>query len=243
VATVPTKVLPLSNALRPATNRLLSRLPRKDRARLIAACVPVDLGFANVVAQAGAPIPQVYFPTSGYLSYLRPVDGHVIEVALAGDEGMFGWSLGVGVANSNVQALVQGAGSALQLSARAFQRQLALSAPLRTTIGRYAHVLMTQFAQTVACNRFHVVEQRLARWLLMTADRAHGNSFRITQEFLANMLGVRRAGVNQAAGRLQLRGLISYRRGNIVVLDRPGLERASCDCYKVNLETYSSVMA
>lgn len=208
----------------------------------MSACAPVNLDFAEVVVESGDAIPHVYFPTGGYLSYLRPVDGHRIEVALAGDEGMFGWSLGVGIATSNVQALVQGAGSALRLSARSFQRQLGLSAPLRRTIGRYAHVLMTQFAQTVACNRFHIVEQRLARWLLMTADRAHGDAFRVTQEFLANMLGVRRAGVNQAAGRLQERGLISYRRGNVLILDRAGLERASCGCYKINLETYSAVM-
>ena len=233
----------MSTAKRPATNRLLSKLPAKDRTRLISACAPVDLGFAQLVVQSGDPIPHVYFPTEGYLSYLRPVDGHRIEVALAGDEGMFGWTLGVGVATSNVQALVQGAGSALRLSARAFERQLGLSAPLRRTIGRYAHVLMTQFAQTVACNRFHVVEQRLARWLLMTADRAHADSFRVTQEFLANMLGVRRAGVNKAAGQLQDRGLISYRRGHILIVDRAGLERASCECYKINLETYRSVMA
>ena len=220
----------------------MSGLPKKDRARLLAACVPVDLGFEELVAQPGEPVAQVYFPTGGYISFLRPIDGQQIEVALAGDEGMFGWSLGVGIATSNVQALVQGAGSALQLSARAFQRQLALSPPLRMRIGRYAHVLMTQFAQTAACNRFHVVEQRLARWLLMTADRAHSDSFRVTQEFLANMLGVRRAGVNQAAGRLQERGVITYRRGSIHILDRAGLERASCACYRINLETYSSVM-
>jgi CRP-like cAMP-binding protein len=232
----------LSSNKRPATNRLLSGLPAKDRARFIAACEPVDLGFAQVVAQSGDAIPHVYFPIGGYLSYLRPVDGHCIEVALAGDEGMFGWPLGVGISTTNVQALVQGAGSALRLGVRSFRRQLGLSAPLRRTIGRYTHVLMTQFAQTVACNRFHVVEQRLARWLLMTADRAHGDSFRITQEFLANMLGVRRAGVNQAAGRLQRRGLINYRRGHIVILDRAGLERASCDCYRINLDTYSDVM-
>jgi CRP-like cAMP-binding protein len=225
-----------------ATNRLLSRLPKKDRARFLAACTPVDLVFEELLADAGKPIANVYFPTEGCLSLLRPIDGDVIEVALAGDEGMFGWPLGVGVATSNVQALVQGEGRALRLTPKAFHRELSLSAALRGTIGRYTYVLMTQFAQTVGCNRFHVVEQRLARWLLMTADRAHSNSFRITQEFLANMLGVRRAGVTIAAGQLQTRGLIRYKRGSLEIIDRPGLERASCGCYRINLDTYRSVL-
>jgi CRP-like cAMP-binding protein len=217
-------------------------LPTKDRARLIRACVQVDMAFEEVVARSGSAIENVYFPTGGFLSLLRPIDGDQIEVALTGDEGMFGWPLGMGIGVSNVQALVQGAGTALRLSPRAFRRQLSLSAALRRTIGRYTHVLMTQFAQTIGCNRFHVVEQRLARWLLMTADRAHSDSFRITHEFLSNMLGVRRAGVSNAAARLQGRGLIRYRRGNLFVLDRPGLERASCGCYRINLDTYHSVL-
>jgi CRP-like cAMP-binding protein len=223
-------------------NRLLNQLPKKDRARFVEACDPVDLAFEETVAHSGVAIAHVYFPTGGFFSLLRPIDGDNIEVALTGDEGMFGWSLGVGVGISNVQALVQGAGPALRLSPKAFQRQLNLSSSLRKTIGRYTYVLMTQFAQTIGCNRFHVVEKRLARWLLMTADRAHSDSFRITQEFLANMLGVRRAGVSNAAGQLQDRGLIQYRRGNLDILDRPGLERAACGCYRTNLETYRSVL-
>jgi CRP-like cAMP-binding protein len=226
----------------PAKNRLLNLLPKKDRTRLLNACVSVDLTFEETVAHSGGAITHVYFPTGGFLSLLRPVDGDNIEVALTGDEGMFGWSLGVGIGTSNVQALVQGAGTAWRLSPTAFQRQLSLSSALRKTIGRYTYVLMTQFAQTIGCNRFHVVEKRLARWLLMTADRAHSDSFRITQEFLANMLGVRRAGVSNAAGQLQDRGLIQYRRGNLDILDRPGLERAACGCYRTNLETYRSVL-
>jgi CRP-like cAMP-binding protein len=232
----------LLHAKRAPSNVLLSRLPAKDRARFLAACTPVELVFKELITQSEDPISHVYFPTGGYLSLLRPIDGQNVEVALAGDEGMFGWPLSVGVAISNVQALVQGEGSALRLSPQAFKRQLALSAALRTTIGRYAYVLMSQFAQTVGCNRFHVVEKRLARWLLMTADRAHSDSFRMTQEFLATMLGVRRAGVTKAAGQLQARGLIRYKRGSVFISDRSGLERNSCSCYRTNLETYSSVM-
>jgi CRP-like cAMP-binding protein len=229
-------------AKRPPANALISRLPAKDRARILAACTPVELEFKQLITQSEDAISHVYFPTGGYLSLLRPIDGQNVEVALAGDEGMFGWPLSVGVGISNVQALVQGEGSALRLGPRAFQRQLKLSAALRTTIGRYAYVLMSQFAQTVGCNRFHVVEKRLARWLLMTADRAHSDSFRVTQEFLANMLGVRRAGVTKAAGQLQSRGLIRYKRGNIFICDRSGLERTSCSCYRTNLKVYSAVM-
>ncbi len=233
--------VPLSPASPPA-NRLLSALPAKDHARFLSECASVDLRFEEDVALAGRAITDVYFPTVGFLSLLRPIDDNNIEVALAGDEGMFGLPLNMGVRVSNVQALVQGAGSALRLSPRAFQRQLALSPTLRKTISRYTYVLMTQFAQTAGCNRFHVVQQRLARWLLMTADRAHSNSFRVTQEFLASMLGVRRAGVTQAAGKLQSLGLIQYKRGNLAVLNRSGLERASCGCYRTNLETYSSIL-
>jgi CRP-like cAMP-binding protein len=230
------------NATRPPSNHLLSRLPAKDRKRFLAACTSVDLVFNETVAQSGGAIAQVYFPTGGFLSLLRPIDTNNIEVALTGDEGMFGWPLGIGVGFSNVQALVQGAGKSLRLSPKAFQRQMALSAPLRKIIGRYTYVLMTQFAQTIGCNRFHVVEKRLARWLLMTADRAHSDSFRVTQEFLASMLGVRRAGVSVAAGQLQARGLIRSKRGNLAILDRPGLEAASCGCYRINQETYRSVL-
>jgi CRP-like cAMP-binding protein len=232
----------LTPAKAPTRNRLLSLLPKKEEARFIHACVPVDLAFEESVAHAGNAISHVYFPTGSFLSLLRPIDADNIEVAITGDEGMFGCQFGVGIAVSNVQALVQGAGTALRMTPRAFRRQLGLSATLRKTIGRYTHVLMTQFAQTIGCNRFHVVEQRMARWLLTTADRAHSDSFRITQEFLANMLGVRRAGVSNAAARLQGQGLIRYNRGNLDILDRHGLERTSCGCYRVNLETYRSVL-
>lgn len=143
---------------------------------------------------------------------------------------------------SEMRALVQGAGGALRLSASAFRLQMDLSGALRSTIAGYTSVLMTQFAQVAGCNRFRVVEQRLSRWLLMTSDRTRSPTFRVTQEFLATMLGVRRAGVTEAAGRLQSRGLVHYRRGEISIRDRAGLERASCSCYQVNLATYAKVL-
>jgi CRP-like cAMP-binding protein len=232
----------MSKASFTGTNELLSRLPERERARFIAACAHVDLAFEETLTDAGNNIAHVYFPTSGFLSLLRPIDGNQIEVALAGREGMFGWALTLGSNVSDVKVLVQGSGTALRMGPTAFQRHMKQSAALRKTIGHYTYVLMTQFAQTAGCNRFHVVEQRLARWLLMTADRARSNTFRVTQEFLANMLGVRRAGVTQAAGRLQQRGLIFYRRGDLEICNRPGLESAACNCYRINLETYTRVM-
>jgi len=225
------------------TNRLIARLPRQDMERVVASCERVELTFEEILAQPGKPIAHVYFPIDSFISLVTPIDGTSLEVALAGDEGMFGLPLSLGVATSSVRALVQGRGPALRMSARAFQRELGQSAAMRQQIGRYTFVVMTQLAQTAACNRFHVVEQRLARWLLMTADRAHSESFHITHEFLAFMLGVRRAGVTKAASALQTSGLIQYKRGNLDILNRKGLERASCGCYRSDIATYDKAFA
>lgn len=228
--------------MKPESNGLLARLRPGERERFTEDCVQVDMPFGETVAVAGSLISHVYLPTSGYLSIVRPIDGLQIEISLAGHEGMFGWAVALHSGVSEVTALVQGGGSALRLTPAAFRRQLGLSVALRGTVARYTHVLMTQFAQSAGCNRFHVVEERLARWLLTTSDRARSPSFRVTQEFLAHMLGVRRAGVTQAAGRLQDRGLIRYQRGNIVIRDRDGLEHASCSCYATNAATYRRIL-
>jgi CRP-like cAMP-binding protein len=227
----------------PTTNRMLARLPRLDRERMLAGSERVDLAFEEILVHPGKPISHVYFPIESFISLVAPIDNTCLEVALAGDEGMFGLPVSLGVATSNVRALVQGQGSALRMSAKVFQRELAQSAPMRQQMGRYTYVLMTQLAQSAACNRFHLVEQRLARWLLMTADRAHSESFHITHEFLAYMLGVRRAGVTKAASALQKSGLIRYRRGNLEILNRKGLERASCGCYRFDIGTYDKAFA
>jgi CRP-like cAMP-binding protein len=224
------------------TNRLLNRLPPTERARFIKACAPVQLGFGETIAQAGRKIAHVYLPITAYVSIIRPIDDDQIEVALAGHEGMVGWSLGLDSGVSEMRALVQGPGEALRMSSKAFNEQMGGSLALRSTIAGYTSVLMTQFAQTAGCNRFHVVEQRLARWLLMTSDRARSDTFRVTQEFLSAMLGVRRAGVSEAAGRLQVKGHVRYRRGEIHIRDRIGLEAASCSCYRVNNATYTRVL-
>ena len=225
-----------------SANRLLARLPGSERTRFTKACTLVELAFGETIAHAGRKIRYVYLPTTAYLSIVRPIDEDQIEVGLAGSEGMFGWALALDPGVSEMRALVQGPGDALRLGSSAFKQQMALSPALRGTVASYTNVLMTQFAQIAGCNRFHVVEKRLARWLLMTADRAHSHTFRVTQEFLALMLGVRRAGVTEAAGRLQAKGLVRYRRGEVSIRDRAGLETTSCSCYRTNLATYDRVL-
>lgn len=231
--------MPRAAITAPITNRLLDRLPAKDRARVLAGCESVELVFPEVLADPGGTIPDIYFPTDSFISLLVPMGGKsTLEIALAGNEGIYGVPVALGIDTSSVRALVQGSGRAWQMGASDFRRELARTPKLRDCVDRYIYVLMAQLIQTAGCNRFHVVEQRVARWLLMTADRAHASTFHITHEFLAYMLGVRRVGITEAAGALQGRKLISYTRGAMTVLDRKGLERASCACYRSDLSTY-----
>ena len=227
----------------PASNRLLAALPAKDRKALMARCDEVDLAFGQVLDEPGHRIGYVYFPTDSYVSLVTQAAREAsLEVGLVGDEGMHGVSLVLGIDVSPLRALVQGAGPALRLSASAFRSECATRPALQQALNRYLYVLMSQLAQSAACTRYHLIEARLARWLLMTQDRAHADTFDVTHEFLAWMLGVRRVGVTGAASTLQRRHLITYSRGTVTVLNRRGLEAASCTCYQLNKDVYVRVL-
>lgn len=218
----------------PAANSLLAALPRKSYLRLLAGLDRVTLTFGEVLYEPERPIRHVYFPNDSLVSLLTLVDGRMaLEVGIVGREGMVGVPLALGVGVSSVRALVQGGGTAMRMKSESFLREFRNNPPLQRELYRYTHVLMAQVTQTAACNRFHMVEARLARWLLMTRDRVRSDQFRLTQEFLSHMLGVRRVGVTNAAGTLQRRKLIRYSRGEISILDGQGLEAASCQCYRI----------
>jgi CRP-like cAMP-binding protein len=224
----------LSLAASQAANSLLAALPRQDYLRMRAEMDPVTLSYGEVLYEPGQRVRHVYFPSDAHVSVLVVVEsGKALEVGLIGREGMVGIGLALGVEHSSVRVLVQGSGTALRMPAGAFLEEMARCAPLQRELHRYAYAKLAQARQTAACNRFHLVEARLARWLLMTSDRVRSDHFHLTHEFLADVLGVRRVGVTNAAGDLQRRKLIGYRRGDITILDRGGLEGASCPCYAI----------
>lgn len=224
-------------------NHLLANLRRKDHQQLIAACDEVNLCRGQVLWNPNARITHIYFPVDCFISQLVPVDAREnLELSIVGDEGMLGTPLILGVSSSSLQALVQGPGVALRMSAASFRRELDALPAVRQKLNRYVHVLHVQLALTAACIRFHSLDLRLARWLLMTHDRAGSGSFHLTHKFLAQMLGVRRVGITNAAGLLQKRKILSYTRGEITILNRTGLEKASCSCYQASKDVYTRIL-
>lgn len=228
----------------PVTNRLIQGLPRKERDRILAICEPVDLVFGEILCEPEQPFDHIYFPLTGFISLVATVRDHEpLEMGLIGNEGVLGATLALGVNTVPLRGIVQGTGTALRATASRFRVELRKSPATLQAFNRYLYVLLTQLSQTAACTRFHEVEARLARWLLMTHDRAHADHFHLTHKFLAAMLGVRRSGVTIAAGVLQKRKLLRYTRGEITILDRAGLEAAACECYDAVIDDYARILA
>lgn len=232
-------------AVRPirTVNRLIQSLPPARRRRLLAQCDQVHLAFGDILCEPGDPFAHVYFPLTAFISLVATVSQHEpLEMGLIGNEGVLGATLALDIDTVPLRGIVQGAGTALRVAVPRFQLELREAPALQRVLKRYLYVLMAQLAQTAACTRFHDVDARLARWLLMTHDRAHADHFHLTHKFLAAMLGVRRSGVTIAAGALQRRSLIRYVRGRITILDRARLERAACECYDAVIDDYARLL-
>ena len=224
----------MSSPQTPKQNHLLAALPAEDYARLLPdlELIPMPLGW--VVYESGGHMSYLYFPTTSIVSLLYVMEsGEPAEIAVAGNEGLVGISLFMGGESTTNRAVVQSAGNGYRLKASILKREFALGGNLQHLALRYTQALFTQMSQTAVCNRHHTVDQQLCRWLLLSLDRLQSNELIMTQELIANMLGVRREGVTEAAGRLQRDGVIRYSRGHITVLNRPKLEKRVCECYAV----------
>ncbi|PTT18582.1 Crp/Fnr family transcriptional regulator [Acidovorax sp. HMWF029] len=218
-------------------------MPEPDLQRWLTFLEPVELALGQVLYESGAAMPHVYFPTSAIVSLLYVLeDGASAEIAVVGFEGLVGISIFMGGGSTPSRAVVQSAGSGYRLRAEVIKQEFERSGPVMHLMLRYTQALITQMAQTAVCNRHHSLDQQLCRWLLLSLDRLQSNQLVMTQELIANMLGVRREGVTEAALKLQRAGLISYARGHINVLDRPGLERRTCECYEVVKKEYDRLL-
>lgn len=221
----------------------MEMMSRADRSSLKKLCEEAPLTLSETLCAPGKTTPFVYFPVSGSISLVAKIDGNPgLEVGMVGREGMLGADIVLGVVAAPMHAVVQGEGVAWRIAIDVFRRQLAVSPSMKRVLDRYVAVLLKQLTTSVACQRYHEIRPRLARWLLMSQDRAKADTFSMTQEFLAYMLGVRRVSITKAAGDLQRGGLIEYRRGKLQVLDRIGLERAACGCYQVDQESYIDLL-
>jgi CRP-like cAMP-binding protein len=224
-------------------NRLLELLPASDFDRLRPHLHDVSLDYRFELYGAGKPIPFVYFPVTGVASIVNTMmDGSAAEVGTVGNEGMVGLPVILGDTVAPNDVYVQVPGTGLRMPANVFRETLEGSSTMRTVMLHYVHALFNQIAQSAACNNFHTIEQRCCRWLLMTHDRVHSDQFTLTQEFLGMMLGVRRTSITLTANQLKRRGLIKYSRGHVTVLDRPGLERGSCECYAVSKREFDRLL-
>ena len=233
------------SALRaPPTNRLLAALPQNEYRKLLPYLEQFPLIFGELIYRPGAVVRHVYFPTSGIVSLLADVsDGGTLEVGIVGREGMAGMSIFMGVKTSPNRVVVQGAGSALRMKATDLRSMTSNDGSLSGLLRRYSYSLWAQLSQASVCNSYHPIDARLARWLLMTRDRMESNEFLITQEFLSMMLGVRREGVNKAAGKLQQQRLISYTRGTLTILKPAALAAVACRCYRIIKTEYDSKLS
>lgn len=228
---------------RAQTNRVLAALPEPVYRRLIPSLEPVTMEIKQILYQPSGDIPYVYFPLNTVTSLvIRMQDGQTAEVATVGKEGMVGLPVFLGAEFFAGQAFTQIPGDALRMQTAVFKEEIAHGDSLHDVLHRYTQALFTQVAQSAACNRLHGIDQRCARWLLMSQDRVGAEQFQLTQEFLAQMLGVRRASVSEVAGRLQREGLIQYSRGIITVVNRPGLEATACECYAIIEGEYDSLL-
>jgi CRP-like cAMP-binding protein len=227
-----TKAAPAAS--NPHQNHLLDALPAADYERIAPHLELIEMGLGDVLYESGAQMRHVYFPTTAIISLLYVMEnGASAEIAIVGNEGMLGISLFMGGDSTPSRAVVQSAGFGYRLKADLLKSEFGRFGPTMHLLLRYTQALITQMAQTAVCNRHHSVDQQLCRWLLLSLDRLAANEITMTQELIANMLGVRREGVTEAAGKLQDAGLIRYRRGTITVLDRGGLEARACECYQV----------
>ncbi len=227
----------------PKANHLLAALPSDEWARWLPQLEPVAMPLGEVLYEAGGTLSHVYFPTTAIVSLLYVMEsGASAEIAVVGCEGVVGISLFMGGESTPSRAVVQSAGEGYRLSAAAVKEEFNQSHPVMHLLLRYTQALITQMSQTAVCNRHHALEQQLCRWLLLSLDRLQGVDLIMTQELIANMLGVRREGVTEAALKLQHLGLIRYSRGHITVLDRPGLERRTCECYAVVKREYERLL-